>query len=86
MQESIEKEANAWSWLKGFQTELPGYKELFDLNTRFSRENSKAIPSDEKLESLLEDFHNLVETKGIILSTSTSGRFINSLEDKRSSL
>ena len=53
MQESIEKEANAWSWLKGFQTELPGYKELFDLNTRFSRENSKAIPSDEKLESLL---------------------------------
>lgn len=82
MQESIEKEANAWSWLKGFQTELPGYKELFDLNTRFSRENSKAIPSDEKLESLLEDFHNLVETKGIILSTSTSGRFINSLEDK----
>jgi hypothetical protein len=82
LQEIIEREADAWDWLKSFQTEFLGYKELFDLNTRLSREHSKSSPSDQKLESLLEDFHDLVETKGVILSTSTVGRFINSIEDK----
>ncbi|WP_417505203.1 DUF6161 domain-containing protein [Marinomonas gallaica] len=86
MQENVDVEVEAWRWLENHEHQIPGYKELFDLSEKLKRERQKKSPSEDKLERIIDDFHRLVETKGIILSTSTTGRFVNNIEDREVAL
>lgn len=82
----VDVEVEAWGWLENHEHRIPGYKELFDLSGKLKRERQKKPPSEKILEHIIDDFHKLVETKGIILSTSTTGRFVNNIEDKEIAL
>jgi len=86
LQENVDVEVEAWGWLENHEHQISGYKELFDLSEKLKRERQKKSPSEDKLELIIDDFHKLVETKGIILSTSTTGRFVNNIEDREVAL
>lgn len=79
---NIEIEGKAWAWLKKVEPKFDGFQKLFRLYDLYQTESHKTSVNEEKIESLTEDFLNLVETKAFILSTSTSGRFINGIEDE----
>jgi len=79
---SLEIEGKAWTWLKKIEPKFDGYQKLFRLHDLYQTESRKTSVNEDKIKSFTEDFLDLVETKAFILSTSTSGRFINGIEDK----